>query len=61
MLEDKPGYWIFELSDFLKVIGDITFISAFESSPVHCLNPRPCENRRRPAKGGTIAMLSHIY
>lgn len=34
-----------------------TFISALESSPVHCLNPRPIGNRRNPANGATMAML----
>lgn len=32
-------------------------MSAFESSPVHCLKPRPCGKRRRPAKAGTAAIL----
>lgn len=35
-----------------------TFINAFESSPVHCLNLRPSGNRRSPGKGGTMAMLN---
>jgi len=34
-----------------------TFMRAFESSPVHCLKPRPSGNRRRPENGGVIAML----
>lgn len=34
-----------------------TFINALESSPVHCLNPRPFGNRRNPANGATTAML----
>jgi len=34
-----------------------TFINAFESLPVHCLKCRPCGKRRRPGKGGTIAIL----
>ena len=34
-----------------------TFIKAFESSPVHCLNPRPSGNRRRPGKDGAAAIL----
>lgn len=34
-------------------------MSALESSPVHCLNPRPTGNRRRPGNDGTAAML-HI-
>jgi hypothetical protein len=41
-----------------------TFMRAFESSPVHCLNPRPSENRCRPENGGTIAILftsSSVY
>ena len=35
----------------------LTFISAFESSPVHCLKPRPWGNRQRPGNGGTAAIL----
>ena len=34
-----------------------TFIRAFESSPVHCLKPRPCLNRRSPGKSGARANL----
>lgn len=34
-----------------------TFISPFESSPVHCLKPRPCGKRRSPRKGGTTLIL----
>jgi hypothetical protein len=34
-----------------------TFIKAFESSPVHCLNRRPCLKRRKPGKGGIRAIL----
>ena len=34
-----------------------TFIRAFESSPVHCLKPRPSGKRRRPGNKGTAAML----
>jgi hypothetical protein len=34
-----------------------TFIKALESSPVHCLNPRPVGNRRNPENGATTAML----
>jgi hypothetical protein len=32
-------------------------MSAFESSPVHCLNPRPSGKRRRPGKEGATAIL----
>jgi hypothetical protein len=32
-------------------------MSAFESSPVHCLKPLPSGKRRRPAKEGANAML----
>jgi hypothetical protein len=35
----------------------ITFISAFESSPVHCLNPRPSGKRRKPENEGAAAIL----
>ena len=38
----------------------LTFIRAFESSPVHCVNPRPSGKRRRPEKDGTTAMLISI-
>jgi hypothetical protein len=38
-----------------------TFIRAFESSPVHCLKPRPSGNLRRPANGGAAAMLKKNY
>jgi hypothetical protein len=34
-----------------------TFINAFESSPVHCLNPRPSGNCRNPVNEGTVAIL----
>ena len=36
---------------------NLTFISALESSPIHCLNPRPWGKRRSPEKGGTAAIL----
>jgi hypothetical protein len=36
---------------------ELTFMSAFESSPVHCLKPRPCGKRRNPGKDGTRAIL----
>ena len=32
-------------------------MSAFESSPVHCLKFLPSEKRRSPAKDGASAML----
>jgi len=35
----------------------MTFINAFESSPVHCLKLRPSGNLRRPGKAGTDAIL----
>lgn len=35
----------------------LTFINAFESSPVHCLNPRPSGKRRSPGNNGTAAIL----
>jgi hypothetical protein len=44
----------------MKSNGTHTFISAFKSSPVHCLKPRPCGKRLRPAKGATIAILSKV-
>ena len=42
----------------MKSNYNFTFISALESSPVHCLNPRPSGKRRIPAKGGTAAILT---
>ena len=36
----------------------LTFIRAFESSPVHCLYPRPSGKRRSPGNGGAAAILS---
>jgi hypothetical protein len=35
-----------------------TFMSALESSPVHCLNPLPSGKRRKPGNDGTAAILS---
>ena len=35
-----------------------TFISAFESSPVHWVNPRPSGNLRSPGNGGAAAILT---
>ena len=37
---------------------DITFISALESLPVHCLNPWPWGKHRSPEKGGAAAILT---
>lgn len=35
---------------------------ALESSPVHCLNPRPSGKRRNPGKDGADAILQyHLY
>ena len=36
----------------------LTFINALESSPVHCLKPRPSGKRRKPGKWGAAAMLN---
>jgi len=38
----------------------LTFMRAFESSPVHCLNPRPSGKCRRPGKDGDAAILLKI-
>ncbi len=38
---------------------ELTFMSAFESSPVHCLKFRPSGKRRSPAKDGASAMLEN--
>src|ERR1700744_2987168 len=35
-----------------------TFIKALESSPVHCLKPRPSGKRRRPGNKGAAAILT---
>ena len=35
----------------------VTFINAFESSPVHCAKSRPSGKRRNPGKGGTADIL----
>lgn len=34
-----------------------TFMSAFESSPVHCLKPRPSGKRRSSGNDGAAAIL----
>jgi hypothetical protein len=39
---------------------DLTFINALESSPVHCVNPRPSLNRRRFENGGAQAILPYL-
>ena len=44
---------------WMKMIVD-TFISALESSPVHCLKSRPSENRRMPEKAGTAERLANM-
>lgn len=36
----------------------LTFMRAFESSPVHCLKSWPSGKHHRPANGGTAAILS---
>ena len=36
----------------------MTFISAFESSPVHCLKSLPSGKRRIPGYAGTADILS---
>ena len=38
----------------------LTFINAFESSPVHCLKSRPSGKRRIPGYGGTADILQTI-
>ncbi len=58
MLGDKPEVLLIHLT--LNSIVDSfeqTFINAFESLPVHCLKPRPSGNRRKPTKGGAMAIL----
>jgi hypothetical protein len=39
--------------------ANLTFISAFESSPVHCRKSRPSGKRRSPGKAGTAEMLDN--
>src|ERR1700733_1767461 len=43
-----------------KLEGVRTFISALESSPVHCLKPLPSGKRRWPGNGGAAAILIKI-
>ena len=37
--------------------GELAFINALESFPVHCWKFRPCLNLRRPGNRGTRAIL----
>jgi hypothetical protein len=39
---------------------DITFINAFESSPVHCWKSRPSGKRRKPGNIGTAEILDIV-
>jgi hypothetical protein len=60
---DLHKYTLAVIIDYL-ICYKLTFMRAFESSPVHCLKPLPSGNRRSPTKGGARAMLessiSHI-
>jgi hypothetical protein len=56
MLGDRPKF-LFKIHIITIVHPKQTFINAFELSPVHCLKFRPSGNRRRPTKGGAIAIL----
>ena len=47
-----PGQFVIGATDMNQ-----TFISALESSPVHCWKLRPCLKRRRPGNGGASAIL----
>ena len=38
----------------------VTFINAFESSPVHCLKSRPSGNHCNPGNGGTADILERM-
>jgi len=52
--------WKINLSDGgsrILVGFKLTFINAFESSTVHCLNPRPSGYRRSPGNEGAAAFL----
>jgi hypothetical protein len=51
----KYEWWISE--PVLRWEKGITFISAFESLPVHCSKSRPSGKRRNPGKGGTADIL----
>ena len=42
------------------IVEEQTFINTFESSPVHCLNLRPCLKRRSCGKAGVAAILWHM-
>jgi hypothetical protein len=48
MVDEKPA---------LQGTRDITFISAFESSLVHCLKSHPSGNHRNPGNGGTAEIF----
>jgi hypothetical protein len=41
-------------------MGEVTFMSPFESFPVHCLYPRPVWKCRRPGNGVVTAILSQV-
>lgn len=41
-------------------LRQLTFINAFESSPVHCLKFLPSGKRRSPGKLGTTAILNRV-
>lgn len=49
----------FLTSDKRSITNELihTFIRAFESSPVHCLNRRPCLNLRSSGNAGVAASL----
>jgi hypothetical protein len=46
--------------DVLPYDVELTFISAFESSPVHCKKSRPSGKRRNPGNGGMAEMLTNL-
>jgi hypothetical protein len=62
LLVDIPKVNRFAWAAYANAKGNSThtFIKALESSPVHCLKPRPCGNLRRPANGGATAILLAI-
>ena len=48
--------WVSTTVRITKILNH-TFISAFESSPVHCLNPWPSGKQWRPGNEGAAAIL----
>jgi hypothetical protein len=47
--------------DSLSYGVELTFISAFESSPVHCEKSRPSGKRRKPGNAGIAEILTKAW